>query len=410
MVLATWLVVESMSFLGYRAINRSWFSYAKARRALAANAPASSAEFAVAGLSDLNQGDFIEVLHPYFGFVADPQRNKDFWKVSDFGFPLSDRPSPIVKRAPGKVVVGVFGGSFTHSVYLSLKNLLSARAAGLGQEFVVINFALGGYKQPQQLMILNYLFALGAEFDIVIALDGFNEVALPAADNIPNKVNPFYPRGWDRRTAHAIDSETVRLLGYRETIKLSRKEWAERFTRDRLYLSPTLFLIWQLQDRRRAKTIHETNKRIGAQETRAQSYTMRGPAYLYSNEEDLYRDIADVWRRSSLQMKALCEANGAKYYHFLQPNQYVAGSKPLNEEERRQAFNEASPYQGGVMKGYPLLEKAGESLLKAGVTFTDLTMIYSDHSETLYQDDCCHTNAEGSNIVAQRIYEVIFPR
>ncbi len=410
MVLATWVVVEGVSLLGYRAINRSWFSYAKARRALAANASASSAEFAVAGLSDLNQGDFIEVLHPYFGFVADPQRNKEFWKVSDFGFPLSDRPSPIVKRAPGTVIIGVFGGSFTHSVYLSLKDLLGTHAAELGKKFIVINLGLGGYKQPQQLMTLNYLLALGAEFDIVIELDGFNEVALPASDNIPNNVNPFFPRGWDRRTAHAIDSGTVRLLGYRETTKLSRRNWAEGFTNNRLYLSPTLFLIWQFRDHRMEKTIYETNGRIAKQETKDQSYTMRGPSYAYSNEEGLYRDIADVWKRSSLQMKALCEANGAKYYHFLQPNQYVTGSKPMHEEERRQAFNEASPYRTGVTKGYPLLAQAGESLLAAGVNFTDLTMIYSDHEETLYQDDCCHTNPEGANIVAQRIYEIILPK
>ena len=74
-------LVEGVSLIGYRAINHSWFSYDEARQALAANAPASSAEFGVAGLSDLSQGDFIEVLHPYFGFVADPQRNKEFWKI-----------------------------------------------------------------------------------------------------------------------------------------------------------------------------------------------------------------------------------------------------------------------------------------------------------------------------------------
>ena len=45
-----------------------------------------------------------------------------------------------------------------------------------------------------------------------------------------------------------------------------------------------------------AKTIHETNKQIGKQEAKDQSYTMRGPAYAYSNEEQLYRDIADVYQ------------------------------------------------------------------------------------------------------------------
>lgn len=405
----TWLLLEGISLIGFRAINRSWFSYSKARNALAADVPDSSAEFAVASLSDLKDGDFVEVLHPYFGFVADPQQNKAWWQVSDFGFPLSDRPSPIVKRSPETVIIGVFGGSFAHPVYLSLKALLSARAPELGKEFVVINFALGGYKQPQQLMALNYLLALGAEFDIIINLDGFNEVALPAAENIPYKVNPFYPRGWDRRTANALSPGTVRLLGYREITKLSKRKWANIFTKYHLHISPTLFMLWQFRDQRMARAIYETNLKIGKQRATAQSYTMRGPAYLYTDEEGLYRDLGDVWKRSSLQMKTLCEANGAKYYHFLQPNQYVAGSKPMMEEERRQAINEASPYRDGVTKGYPALAKAGESLLAAGVRFTDLTMVYSDHPEILYRDDCCHTNAEGSGIVAKRIYEVIYP-
>ena len=84
-------------------------------------------------------------------------------------------------------MIGVFGGSFTHSVYLSLKDLLSKHAAEFGKKIVVINLGLAGYKQPQQLMTLNYLLALGAEFDIVIALDGFNEVALPGSKISPTR-------------------------------------------------------------------------------------------------------------------------------------------------------------------------------------------------------------------------------
>jgi hypothetical protein len=408
MFVASWLLLEGTSLLAHRAINRSWFSYSKARNAL--NAPTSSSEFAVAGLADLKSGDFVEVLHPYFGFVADPQQNKPYWQVSDFGFPLSDRPSPIVKRSPGKVVIGVFGGSFTHSVYLELKGLLNARSTELGQEFVVINFALGGYKQPQQLMALNYLLALGAEFDVVINLDGFNEVALPPADNIPRQVNPFYPRGWDRRTANAVTPGMLRVLGYREVTKLQRSKWTNAFAQHHLYLSPTLFLIWQFQDQRMARTIYKADRQIASTGTEGPTYTMRGPAYVYADDELLYRDIGDVWERSSLQMKVLCEANGAKYYHFLQPNQYLPGSKPMMEEERRQAINEASPYRNGAMKGYPVLVKRGQSLLDAGMNFTDLTMVFADHAEILYKDDCCHTNTEGSIIVAKRIYDVIFPR
>lgn len=405
MLLATWFFLEAVSFTACRILNGAWFSFPAAREQLVAVAP-PPANVPVTGVSDLKWDDFVEVLHPYAGFVADPQQNKPNWKVSDFGFVLSDRASPIVKRSPGKTIIGLFGGSFTNGVYLSLKFLLENKSAALGQDFVVINFAAGGYKQPQQLIILNYLLALGAEFDIVVNLDGFNEVALPTAENIPGQVNPFYPRGWDRRVAHAISPGTVRLIGLVEETKERRKKWAQRFRSQRFYLSPTLFLVWQLRDRKLARTIYETNEKI-REGAKTQSYAMRGPSYTYRDEEELYRDLADVWKRSSVQMNNLCAANGARYFHFLQPNQYVEGSKPISADEKQRALNESSLYGRAVAKGYPVLAKVGQDLRDAGVNFTDLTMIYAANRQPLYIDDCCHTNTEGYNIVAQRVYEII---
>jgi hypothetical protein len=52
----------------------------------------------------------------------------------------------------------------------------------------VVKATIGGYKQPQQLMALNWFMALGGEFDIVINLDGFNDVALPALENVPTRI------------------------------------------------------------------------------------------------------------------------------------------------------------------------------------------------------------------------------
>lgn len=411
MLLATWLCVEAISLIAYSIMNRSSFSYAKALRKLDATISPLSLEAPLAGLSELRWvDDFIEVLHPYFGFVADPSQNKPELKVSDFGFLESENPTPIIKRSPGKLIVGLFGASFSRLTYVSLKSVLNNHSAALGKEFIVINFAANGYKQPQQLMVLNYFLALGAEFDVVINLDGFNEVALPPSENIPYNVNPFYPRKWDRRTAKAISPAIVRLIGYGEVSKESKETWARICKNYRLYLSPTLFLLWQSRDNKLARMIYETNERIKAEWSKSQSYTMRGPPYVFKNEEDLYEDLAEIWKRCSLQMKNLCEANGIKYYHFLQPNQYVEGSKPMSETERKQAVNRESRFADGAAKGYPFLIKAGKELELAGVHFTDLTMIFSGHPEILYIDDCCHTSREGSDIVANRIYETIYPQ
>jgi len=52
-------------------------------------------------------------------------------------------------------------------------------------------------------------------------------------------------------------------------------------------------------------------------------YVMTGPAYYYESESDLFEDLAAVWKRCSIQMHKFCAANGIRYFHFLQPNQYV---------------------------------------------------------------------------------------
>jgi hypothetical protein len=410
-LLATWLCVEALSLIAYGIMNRSSFSYVKALGKLDASISPSLLEAPLPGLSGLRWvDDFVEVLHPYFGFVADPTQNKPELKVSDFGFLENDNSSPIVKRSSGKVIVALFGGSFSRRTYDSLKSVLNDHAAALGKEFIVINFGANGYKQPQQLIVLNYFLALGAEFDVVINLDGFNEVALPPSENIPYNLNPFYPRKWDRRTAKAISPTIIRLIGYAEVSKESREIWAQVFKKHHFYLSPTLFLLWQFRDNKLARMIYETNQRIKTEWSKSQSYTMRGPSYVFENEEQLYHDLVEVWKRCSLQMKNLCDANGAKYYHFLQPNQYVEGSKPMSEAERRQAVNKESRFADGAVKGYPFLIKAGRDLQSAGVQFTDLTMIFSEHREVLYIDDCCHTNRDGTDIVANRIYETIYAR
>jgi hypothetical protein len=410
-LLATWLCVEVLSLVAYGIMNRSSFSYPRAVSKLDASISPSLLGAPLTGLSELRWVDaFVEVLHPYFGFVADPNQNRPELKVSDFGFLGGDEPSPIVKKSPGKVIVALFGASFSRLTYDPLKSVLNNHSGTLGKEFIVINFAANGYKQPQQLMVLSYFLALGAEFDVVINLDGFNEVALPPSENIPYNVNPFYPRKWDRRTAKEISPTIVKLIGYAEVSKERKEMWAQMVKNHHLYLSPTLFLLWQFRDNKLARMIYETSQKIKTEWSKSRSYTMRGPSYVFENEQQLYQDLVEIWKRCSLQMKNLCDANGAKYYHFLQPNQYVEGSKPMSEAERRQAISTESRFREGAMKGYPFLIKAGRELQSAGVQFTDLTMIFAEHSEILYIDDCCHTNRKGSDIVANRIYETIYAK
>ena len=130
-------------------------------------------------------GKYTEALHPYVGFVPAPV-GRDGTKK---GILRHIRP-----RSEGQRLVGVFGGSFAAGVCRhgrkTFENLLSEP----GKRAVILCFAVAGYKQPQQLMMLTYFLSLGGVLDVVINIDGFNEVALPLVENTPKGVFPIYPR------------------------------------------------------------------------------------------------------------------------------------------------------------------------------------------------------------------------
>ena len=116
-----------------------------------------------------------EVVHPYLGYVL----NRDHLDyVNDLGFARADADVP--RRAPDRIVVGVTGGSVALDMCTigrdALRRELSRHFPD--REIVITCLAVQGYRQPQQVMALNYLCCLGGEFDLILNLDGFNENAL----------------------------------------------------------------------------------------------------------------------------------------------------------------------------------------------------------------------------------------
>lgn len=472
MLALTWMVLELTAIAGYYIISRTAFSKSAFKddmRSMIKTAETSQVKVNL----DLWWGDVVEVIHPYLGFVLDPSRNEAL-PVSEFGF-LSDRnSSPVMKKSPDKIIVGFFGGSFAAGVYQAATTTLKERLNAADKDVVLLNFSAGGYKQPQQLLILAYMLSLGAEFDVIINIDGFNEVALPPSENLPARVNPFYPRNWHTRTANIIDGANIRKLGLIESIKEQKSQWARFCFEHKLYRSPMCCMIWQYRDRVFERALYDAiqaiarssagrieltgemmqslrdagipartlaalkplanrafasvadlleavQKQIGreqASEYQAKilecavlhnpvPYMTRGPTYKYGTELQLYTDLTEMWRQCSLQMHRLCLANGIAYYHAIQPNQYFEGSKPMTDIEKRAALQADHPYGRGVIKGYPLLIRAGENLREQGVNFIDLTMIFARTEEPLYSDTCCHLTLGGYTMIVDRLGEII---
>jgi len=345
-------------------------------------------------------------IHPYLGYVRDAAKLED---TSPYGF-LGEN-TPFVKKTKDNLVVGVFGGSFAMGVSRrreTFVTMLKKISQFKDKEIIIQPLTLGGYKQPQQLMTLSYFLSLGVHFDVVINIDGFNEVALPLSDNIPKKIHPLYPRLWFTRFKKSFNSELLKMMTRSQMQLDKRCEWAKTFSGFFTDFNVSLNVIYQIYDEKYHNIWNKMQNDLAnytVSDVKNMEYDVSGPPFDYENKSLLFDTVIENWFNSSLQMNHLCAANHMEYFHFLQPNQYVPGSKKMTEKEKKIAFyrDESHPYCQGVLQGYPLLIEKGKELKARDIPFYDLTRIFVDEDEILYADSCCHLNERGYDLIIEEI-------
>jgi hypothetical protein len=349
-------------------------------------------------------------LHPYLGYVFLPKEKRG--GEGRPGIAVSPDgvldPGPLVrKRSADRYIVGLTGGSVSgqmgtfHGAHLerALRDLPGT--AGRTLEFVWLG--MPGYHQPQQLFQVGWLLARGGELDLLVNLDGFNELAVPCALNAPQGAHPLFPMNWSMVALDTPDPDLRRDLGAIAFLKEERAARTAEFAASAWSWSPTARLLWKREDDRLAARIAAHAWSLQNRDAEEIPWFVRGPADAHVPLDAMILECVEVWRRSSLQLQALCDANGIRYLHCLQPNQYDPDSKPLSGTERTDAIDAESPYREPIEKGYPLLRDAGRQLREAGVDFHDLSLAFADARATLYVDNCCHFNGEGNRILADAI-------
>lgn len=341
------------------------------------------------------------ILHPYLGFVSIPHSN-----YNDFNLPGTN---PITKKALDKLNVVIMGGSVAKDIYShtgkKIIENMKRSAVFAGKEINLVVFALGGFKQPQPLIALNYFMALGAEYDIVINIDGFNEIVLPFADNLPHHVFPSYPRHWNIYSRKKLDSRVILIMGKQAVLNEKIKNNQEFLSQSLLRYSNFSLFVWKIIDLKLKSRMAEQEVSLRkAVETSETDYQSTGIFTTITDTLAFFKEQAEFWMKSSRQIGLLSKAGEFEYFHFLQPNQYDKGSKELNEEELNIAYEQGPfAYKDAAAAGYPLLREQGKLLLNEGVNFTDLSMLFSAEKRTVYNDKCCHFNLLGYEMIADKI-------
>ncbi len=362
----------------------------------------------------------VERLHPFFGYVQRP--GPDFrpnFKTNNYGF-ISPYDYPLNKNNENQYIVGVFGGSVAsnYSIYEIQNKVLETQLKQVpalkDKQVIILSFATGGYKQPQQLLVLNYMLSMGQKFDLVINIDGFNEVAL-------STVNNKYQLDFTMPSANHIlaltqladsslsDKALQALLKIKQTKpKLEPAiEQLQNCSLASCYAYRSLQLQLLLKDYRkqieRFERYRTKSDGKGIEDSILYFYVQPQPL----ENEELLEKITNHWVETSKLMRDTLAAENIPYFHILQPNQYYQTQRVFSEAEQQIAWSEDSPYDKAVRKGYPLLVQQINQLKQENINILNAVNVFDKTSEVVYIDDCCHYNPVGEKIFSDTIADFI---
>lgn len=391
-----------------------------ARKAFKAELQTASAEGAKEGRRD----EPIVVLHPYLGYVYSPDGAPDFHgvPVSLFGF-YSGVPAAYRKRDETEFVVGVFGGSVAAHLCARAGRTLEAELAKIpalaGRKIVLNAICQGGWKQPQQLLALDYFSLMGASFDLVVNVDGVNELAHAFMNGTAYGFDLSYPYSWNwLARQNTEDRVLLEQLHVGLQAREERRTVADSILERHLSQVSAARLFWQIKSRATRTTEGLANEKIASRleelataNRKGLSYQQRGPGGgELGKPAVVLAESVRIWAEASAAMGERLKAKNIPYVHVLQPNQYFEGTKLFTATESAKFVNTNSFYAAPLRDGYPLLLEAGRTLAAHGVEFVDLSRAFLEIPAEIYEDDCCHFNDEGNRILAIKLAAVVAER
>lgn len=358
-------------------------------------------------------------LHPYLGFGGYYSMNTQTMVSNNLGFSQRiDYEVPFTTKA-NDVAVFVFGGSVAGNLVappqqgLSLERALRQKMPG--KNVIVYSMAQGSGKQPQQLIALAMLLAMGQHIDVVVNLDGYNDLAFGYTNHF-YRVHPIFPsaaimwaigntletehRSGDfYRTAADLIESRLAITNYNNSAPTSR------FGLSYLYRKVGISLALRQKARAEARYVGAIHGQDNVERTK---YLM-GIDLPVDEKADATAMAFDIWLKSDEAMAALSRSVGAKYVHVIQPNQYFSKRK-FSAEEARIALSMPSTdvMRIGAERGYAMLEKNADLIAKHGIVSG--ISILDEAPGIMYFDNCCHYSTAGETILANFVADQVVRR
>jgi hypothetical protein len=335
-------------------------------------------------------------LHPYFGFIG---------KEAYGNLPY--------KRANNnQVIIGIFGGSVAVYYYVYelehrvLLQALQRLPQFKNREIVILRFCHEAYKQPQQLLVLNYFLSIGQEFDMVINIDGFNELHLA---NINNRDRIDFSMPVDFLLMPLVDladkdlsSDQLDLALEVMQIKHRLRDSLDKMTVCKLaacYASRWAQAKYLLARYQTQSVAFNAIRNPGLKNSLVHVNKIDKPL----GDSEVLDKAVDEWANASRTMYDILAANKVEYFEFIQPNQYYPTNRQFGEEERKIAIIDDPVIKHSIAEGYSKLLARVPSLKDHGVRVLSGVGIFDEARGIVYTDNCCHYNQAGLGILSDYI-------
>ena len=295
-------------------------------------------------------------------------------------------------------LIGLFGGSVARQATPAFRRALESyfSANNLLRRPVVLEMGNATMQQPQQVIIAANALSLGGHFDIIVNLDGYNEMVNPLAAYQRSNF-PYFTYYWDFLLN--LTAAEYRLAGRIGVLREKQDGLARAAAVHPLRDTAVYGIVSRYRRERTGRQIIQLNRQLTAARS---TYRLErdGPREWFRQERELYPAAARMWYRGSRLLAELAAATGAEYYHFFQPNQYVPGGKKLSAAELDCCYNAGGTPERIYRDLYPGMAEFGEKLSRRSVNYFDLSYIFRGNGETLYRDECCHFNDRGNELLA----------
>lgn len=364
--------------------------------------------------------------HPYFGHTgpysltsktvsANNTNNLGF--VQRFG-EGQERLVPF-KPEPNDFVVFVFGSSIAAAVVSAprgsprLRDNLQKLAQLKGKNVVVYSMTQGPQKQPQQLIELAFLLALGQHIDLVLNVGGTVEFT-SGLHNFESGIDPIFPHAGMLRALGqdfaAVDSSSadyyeskLRLFRARAGVQLYSKLVAESSS-GLGYLKNRFILGYYSRNFVSDLAYYERTIARKSNSDDLMSLDMS----VSVTKDNVMDAIFENWLRCSDMMKLLANSNGAAFLDIVHPNPYYSKKKLTQSEQATMDLPETYYLPRGAAAGYRLIEQRAD-MLKSRNIVNALTL-FDDVPETVYEDSTGHFNRFGETLFGQFVADQVAAR